>query len=255
MGKTKTAVLTGVSEDKLSGEEKYKKKQLEKSQSDDRESKIDEATPVVEESKAGLSPKSRRGTRVRGKNHKNAVAKVDKNKLYEVKDAVALVKETSYSSFDGTVEFHATVKKESLSVNVTLPHSTGKTKKVEVADEKTLANLKNGVVDFDVLLATADMMPKLVQFAKLLGPRGLMPNPKTGTLLKDIKDAKKFSADALTIKTERKAPIIHVVIGKVSQKESELVENLEAVIKALGPKQVVKGYLTSTMGPSVKVSA
>lgn len=255
MGKTKTAVLTGVSEDKLSGEEKYKKKQLEKSQSDDRESKIDEAIPVVEESKAGLSPKSRRGMRVRGKNHKNAVAKVDKNKLYEVKDAVSLVKETSYSSFDGTVEFHATVKKESLSVNVTLPHSTGKTKKVEVADEKTLANLKNGVVDFDVLLATADMMPKLVQFAKLLGPRGLMPNPKTGTLLKDIKDAKKFSADALTIKTERKAPIIHVVIGKVSQKESELVENLEAVIKALGPKQVVKGYLTSTMGPSVKVSA
>ncbi len=249
MGKTKTAIISGIPDDKLSGEEKYKKRKAGKESG---ERKTDEV-PTVEEPKAGLSPKARRGVRIRGSKHKKAVAKVDKGKLYDLKEAVKLVQETSYSSFDGTIEFHATIKKDSFTANVDLPHSTGKSKKVEIANDKTLAKLKKGVVDFDVLLATPDMMPKLVQFAKILGPKGLMPNPKSGTLLKDAKDAKKFSANSITIKTERKAPLVHIGVGKVSQKQSEVVENVEAVIKAIGPRQILKAFLSPTMGPSVKL--
>ena len=98
------------------------------------------------------------------------------------------------------------------------------------------------------------MMPKLVPFAKVLGPKGLMPNPKTGTLIKNPNDAKKFSANSLTIKTEKDFPLIHTVIGKASQKDSELIENAEAIIEAVNKNQIVKVYLKSTMSPSVKLA-
>ncbi len=98
------------------------------------------------------------------------------------------------------------------------------------------------------------MMPKLVPFAKLLGPRGLMPNPKTGTLIKSAKDAEKFSGNSLTIKTEKSQPVIHTVIGKVSQENQELKENIETIFSAITKKQIVKAYLKSTMSPSVKLN-
>jgi len=97
------------------------------------------------------------------------------------------------------------------------------------------------------------MMPKLVPFAKLLGPKGLMPNPKNKTLVKDIKEAEKFSGNCLTVKTEKEAPLIHTTFGKVSQKEEELIKNFEAVVKAINAKQIVKAYIKATMGPAIKV--
>jgi len=261
MGKTKTAVLSGANETKLSGKEKYEKKQEKKANAHEEQmvKGVDGKTLVgadsaVSESKAGLSPKAKRGIRIRGKKHSVAKAKINKSKLYDTSEAITLVKSTSYSSFDGTVEFHATIKKDGFSAQVTLPHSAGREMKIEVADAKTVEKLKKGVVDYDILLATAEMMPKLVVFAKILGPKGLMPNPKKGTLIKDAKDAKKFSGNSITLSTERKAPLVHVALGKVSQKDSEIKANLEAVLKALGPKQVVKAYMTSTMGPSVKLA-
>jgi len=148
---------------------------------------------------------------------------------------------------------HLVIKKSGLSVNVDLPHSQGKKKKIEIADQNTLKKLKDGKIDFDVLLATPEIMPRLVPYAKILGPRGLMPNPKNGTLIKDKKQAEKFSENSLTLKTERKAPVIHTVVGKVGQKQSELVANTKAVLKAVGPKQISRAYLTSTMSPSVKI--
>jgi large subunit ribosomal protein L1 len=97
-------------------------------------------------------------------------------------------------------------------------------------------------------------MPKLVPFARLLGPKGLMPNPKNGTLVADIKKAKSFSTGAVTLKTEKEAPLIHTVIGKNSQKDEEIIENAEAVLKALGgSKQIVKAYMKSTMSPSIRL--
>lgn len=193
-------------------------------------------------------------SRVRGKNYLAARAGIDKNRSYPLNEAIAKIKETSYTKFDATVELHVTVKKQGLSVQTTLPHGTGKQKKVEVANDETIKKLEDGKVDFDVLLATADMMPRLVPFAKILGPRGLMPNPKTGTLIKTAGDAKNFSQNKITIKTEKKAPIIHVSVGKLSLTDSQITENTQTVIEALGKNQAVKAHLSSTMSPSLKLS-
>jgi large subunit ribosomal protein L1 len=193
--------------------------------------------------------------KIRSKKYQEAKAKVDREKFYKPKEAVKFVKEMSYSKFDGTMELHIVVKKAGISAQVTLPHSAGREKKVEVASDATVEKLKAGKIDFDVLVATPEFMPKLVPFAKVLGPKGLMPNPKNGTLVTDPKKAKSFSGNSLNLKTEKEAPLIHTVIGKNSQKDEEIVENTEAILTALGgAKQIVKAYMKSTMSPSIKLA-
>ncbi len=199
--------------------------------------------------------KAPRPPKERGKKYKNARAKVDRNKKYPLEEAIKLVKDTAYTKFDGTVEVHLIIKKVGFSTQVKLPYSSGRKKKIEIANEKTVEKLKKGKIDFDVLLATAEMMPKLVPFAKILGPKGLMPNPKNATLIKDKKEAKKFSANSITLKTEKKAPIIHTVVGKVSQKDKELLENTKTIIEAVGKRNIQKAVLTSSMGPGIKIES
>ena len=201
----------------------------------------------------GKAAAAKRKLHIRGKKYKEYRAKIDRTRLYTISEAVKLVKETSLSKFDGTVELHLVVRKAGLSAKVELPHSTGKTKKVEIADENTIEKLQKNKIDFDVLLATAEMMPKLVPFARILGPKGLMPNPKNGTIIKESKDAKKFSANTLQIRTEKKAPLIHTAIGKVAMEDKDIKENLESVIAAVSERQILKAYLKSTMSPSVKL--
>ncbi len=207
------------------------------------------SAPKTEEEKVVKKAKK---VKTRGKKYLEAKAKIDKNKLYGLPEAVKLVKETSYSKFDATIELHLVVKKEGLSETIELPHRWGKQKKIEIASEATIKKLETGEIDFDVLLATPDFMPKLVPFAKILGPKGLMPNPKNQTLIKSEDDAKKFSANSLTLKTEKNAPLIHTTVGKFSQDDKKLIENIEAVLVAF-KNQILKAYLTSTMGPSVKL--
>jgi len=195
-----------------------------------------------------------RKPRVRGKKYVESVTKVDANRSYETTEAVKLLKETSFTNFDATAELHLVVKKVGLSVQIELPHSTGKQKKVEIASSTTIEKLKKGKVDFDILLSTAEMMPKLVAFARILGPKGMMPNPKNGTLIKDAKEADKFKGSSVTIKTEKKQPVIHTLVGKVSQKDKEIIENINAVVVKITKQQITKAVLTSTMGPGIKLS-
>ncbi|MBU6389531.1 hypothetical protein KGQ71_03375, partial [Patescibacteria group bacterium] len=124
--------------------------------------------------------------RLRGKKYRAKVALVDKNKAYAIEEAVTLVQQLSFSTFDGAVEAHFKVKADTARGTVTLPHGTGKTRKVAVADDETIEAIANGKLDFDVLLATPAQMPKLAKYAKLLGPKGLMPSPKAGTVTDDI---------------------------------------------------------------------
>lgn len=201
------------------------------------------------------SKASKKVERTRGKKYIESKKAFDREKLYNVAEAVKLVKSTSYSKFDGTMELHLIVKKVGTSANVTLPFQAGKQKKVEIATEDTIVKLKAGTVDFDILVATAAMMPKLVPFARLLGPKGLMPNPKNGTLVADDKKAKAYSTGSILVKTEKEAPLVHSVVGKNSQKDEEIIANTEAILKALGgAKQIIKAYLTSSMSPSVKLA-
>lgn len=265
MGKTKTAIISGEPEPKTPKDKGKRKEKQQKSLKEKKGVRVPglkggervvavEAEPIIEkEEERKTAIKTERKDKVRSKKYIEAQAKVNKTKLYSLTKAIKLVKETSYSAFDGTVELHVVVKKIGVSANIILPHSAGKEKKIEVAKESTVKKLEKGKVDFDILLATADMMPKLVPFAKILGPRGLMPNPKTGTLIKDIKEAKKFSANKISLKTEKKAPLIHTPVGKVSSKQKDLSENIEVVLKGIGKRQIVKAYLAPTMGPSIKI--
>jgi large subunit ribosomal protein L1 len=211
-----------------------------------------EAEPIVtEESAKEEAIKKSKGPKVRGKKYIESKSKVNVTTHYTLEEAVKLAKETSYSSFVGSLELHIIVKKAGTNVNVTLPNSVGKEKRIEIVTEETLKKIADGKIDFDVLVATPDMMPKLVPFARILGPKGLMPSAKNGTL---TSDPKKYSGSATNIKTEREAPLVHTVIGKTSMEDKLLIENAEAILKALGgARQVIKVYLKATMGPAIKV--
>lgn len=273
MGKTKTVILGGLPEEKISGKEKYEKRKEAKEEKA-RKARIEglglkggerikvvgvelpaEAAEKVTESEKPLRKGAQKikKAKVRGKKYKLALSKIERDKLYPLTDAIKLVKETSYSKFEGTVELHIVTKKSGISANVTLPYPGGKQKRIEIADDATIEKLKAKKIDFDILLATPDMMPKLLPFAKFLGPKGLMPNPKTGTLIKDKKEAQKFLGNTLSLKTEREQPIIHTVVGKLNQKDEELTQNALAIINTVDKKQILKVYLKSTMSPSVKV--
>lgn len=215
----------------------------------------DEETEIKKGEEKSQSPKGKKIVeRAHSKKYTAAKAKLEHEKFHKVSEAVALVKEASYSKFDGTMELHLVLKKIGASIQVSLPHQAGRQKKVEIATDETIEKLKNGKIDFDILVATADMMPKLVPFARLLGPKGLMPNPKNGTLVNDPKKAKEFSTGTITLKTEREAPLVHAVVGKVSQKGEEITENIEVILKAFGgDKGIVRAFLKSTMSPSAKI--
>lgn len=270
MGKTKTAMISGGAEEKKTSKEAYlekKQKQAEKAKLDEKGKgavskvglkggeriKVIEAEPVVVEEVAN-EEEAKKGPRVRGKKWQEAREKIGVEKKYSVEEAIKLAKETSYSKFDGSVELHLVVKKKGSSFKVSLPHSTGKSKRVVVADKKVIEDLKKGKIDFDVLLSTPDMMKELVPFAKILGPKGLMPNPKNGTIIKTKKDAEKFSADDIVLKTEKKQPVIHTTVGKVSLDANKLEENIEEILKVIGRKQIIKASVSPTMGPGIKLN-
>ncbi len=208
-----------------------------------------------EVSHSAKAPRDVHEEKIRSRKYLEAKSKIEAGKTYSPAEAIKLVKETSYSKFDGTLELHLVLKKTGASAQVSLPYPAGREKKVEVASDDTVTKLQAGKIDFDILVATPDMMPRLVPFAKVLGPKGLMPNPKNGTLIADPKKLKNYSAATVTLKTEKEAPLIHTVIGKNSQKDGEISANLETILKALGgEKQIVRAFIKSTMSPSVKVA-
>jgi large subunit ribosomal protein L1 len=145
------------------------------------------------------------------------------------------------------------VREAGTSVSLTLPHSTGKSVRVAIASDEVIAKIQAGEIDFDVLVAHPSFMPKLAKFAPVLGPKGLMPNPKNGTLTPNPEAAqKKLEAGTVTVKTEKKAPLMHVRIGKNSMETAQLTANLETLLKTLKGK-VLSMAIASSMSPGVKV--
>ena len=220
-----------------------------------------------------------------GKKYLDAAKKVDSNKLYSVAEAMELVKETSYANFDATVDvaYNLSVDPkqadQQIRGSLVLPNGTGKTQTVVVfaegpqADQAKAAGadfvgsddlvqkIQDGWLDFDVVVATPMMMAKVGRLGRILGPKGLMPNPKTGTVTMDIEKAvKNVKAGQVEYRVDRQAAI-HTPIGKVSFTEDQLVENFDAlrdVILRARPASAKGQYIKSvaisaTFGPGIKL--
>ncbi|HVU94944.1 MAG TPA: 50S ribosomal protein L1 [Puia sp.] len=221
------------------------------------------------------------------KKRKAAAAKVDKNKFYTLKEASALVKDVNTTKFDASVDLHVRLgvdpKKADQSIRgtVNLPHGTGKTKRVLVlctpdkeADAKAagadfvgldefITKIEGGWVDVDVIIATPSVMPKIGRLGKVLGPRNLMPNPKTGTVTNDVAAAvNEVKGGKIAFKVD-KAGIIHASIGRVSFSPEKIAENSQELINAIikAKPATAKGtyvksvFMASSMSPGIALDA
>ena len=221
----------------------------------------------------------------RGKKYQDALKKVDSKKEYAVKDAVQLVKDIAYANFDSTIEvaFNLNVDTkqadQQLRGAMVLPNGTGKDQKVivfakgpkaqeakdagadVVGDDDLVQRIQDGWLDFDVAIATPDMMAQVGRLGRVLGPKGLMPNPKTGTVTMDVKKAvTDAKSGQVTYRTDRDGNV-HVPVGKVSFDVDALVGNFDAIYDVIAKARpaAVKGTyikhlsVASTFGPSVTI--
>ena len=260
----------------------------EKAAKEDRKahaSEIHEAD--AEAAKAKPAPKTRSRLERQGKKFRAASQLVDKTVDYSVADALELAIKTSPVKFDATVEMHVKLgvdprhADQNIRQSLVLPAGTGKQTKVAVfaeaddaaiakkagadiaGNEDFIAQLDKGVVDFDVLIATPAMMPKLGKYARVLGPKGLMPSPKSGTVTTDVANA---VAEAKAGRVEYRVDstgIVHLGVGKVSFGAEKLNENVRTVLNSIrnAKPASIKGnyvhsiYISTSMGPSIKVSS
>src|SRR5690242_11819456 len=220
-----------------------------------------------------------------GKSYRKAAESIDRSALYSPMDAIRLAKQTSTVKFDPTVEVAMRLgvdpRKADQMVRgtVNLPHGTGKTARVivfaagakadeavnagadEVGSDELVARIQEGWLDFDAAVATPDQMAKIGRIARILGPRGLMPNPKTGTVTMDVaKAVTDIKGGKITFRVDKHANL-HLIIGKASFDETKLIENYAAVLdevlrskpSAAKGKYLRKVFLTTTMGPGIPV--
>lgn len=211
---------------------------------------VQKAEEVIEEK----IEKTEKKAKIRGKKYQKAKKLIDVNKYYPLKSAIKIVKEASFSKFEGKIEAHINTFDIGNIGEITFPHLEIASKKIVILTDKILEEIKDNKINFDILIATPATMPKLLPLAKTLGPKGLMPNPKNGTLTDKPEEAvKKLSVAKTLIKTEKKAPVIHIIVGKTSQEDKELIANIEELIKIIKPSKIKKLCLCATMGPSIKV--
>jgi large subunit ribosomal protein L1 len=238
-----------------------------------------------EENKAtpAALPPSRSKLERRSKNYRKSAEQIDKAKTYSVAEAVKLAKSTSTVKFDATVELHINLgvdprhADQNVRDSLVLPNGTGRSLKVAVltddeasakaagadtaGNDNLLAELEKGQMNFDVLIATPNLMAKLGKYARVLGPRGLMPNPKSGTVTNDVaKAVSEAKAGRVEYRVDT-AGIVHLGIGKTSFDETKLNENIQAVITSIKTNKpsnlkgnyIRSSHLTTSMGPSIKI--
>lgn len=239
---------------------------------------------ATEKPKVPIKPARSRLER-RGKKFREAAKNVDATKLYNTKDAIAIAVKSSPTKFDATVELHIRLgvdprqADQNLRDSLTLPAGTGKKVRVAVFAEEDVAKealkagadvagyedflkqLDKGTIDFDILIATPNVMAKLSKYARILGPKGLMPNPKSGTVTNDVNKAISQSKAGRVEYRVDSTGIVHLGVGKVSFGAEKIAQNVDAVfasIKSNKPSSLKSVYvrsisITTTMGPAVKV--
>ncbi len=205
----------------------------------------------------------------RSKKYQELIKDLDKSKTYPLNEAVEMTKKMSMTKFDGTIEAHINTIQTGIRGLVSLPFVSGKKLKIlvfgsanapkadediTIGDESIIETINKGKVNFDLVITTPDWMPKLAKVARILGPRSLMPNPKNGTIVSDLKKAvESFQTGKIEYKTESKAAVMHLGLGKLSQPTEELSANIKTLLVTLGKSRVKKVSLSPTMGPSVKL--
>ena len=266
---------------------KKSKKHIEevKAEEERQARKAERAAADAVEKPKGEKPVTRPKIERRGRKYQEAYKLVEKGKAYTLKDAIELAIKTSPVKFDASVEAHVRLgvdprqADQNIRTTIVLPNGNGKTVRVAVfapldvckaakaagadiaEDEEFLKQLEKGVINFDVLISTPQYMPKLGKYARLLGPKGLMPNPKAGTVTMDVEKAVKESkAGKVEYRVDKQA-IVHIGLGKVSFGADKLMENATAFFESLKAQKPasLKGsyvksvFVTSTMGPSIGV--
>ncbi|MDO4742042.1 MAG: 50S ribosomal protein L1 [Candidatus Saccharibacteria bacterium] len=233
----------------------------------------------------GEKPVTRPRLERRGKKYQEAYKLIEKNKNYTLKEAIELAIKTSPVKFDATIEAHVRLgvdprqADQNIRTTIVLPNGNGKTVRVAVfapldvckvakaagadiaEDEEFLKQLEKGEINFDVLISTPQYMPKLGKYARLLGPKGLMPNPKAGTVTADVEKAvKEAKAGKVEYRVDKQS-IVHIGLGKVSFGADKLAENAGVFFDSLKSQRPssIKGsfvksvFITTTMGPSIMV--
>lgn len=215
-------------------------------------------------------PKTDNRTKFRSKKYQQAVENIEKNQKLPALEAVSKTQAGSYSKFEGTIEVHINTNAKNLRGLINLPFAQGKKLRilafpsgktdlslgddVVIGTDETISQIEAGKIDFDIVVTTPEWMPKLAKAAKILGPRGLMPNPKNGTISDNlVKAVAELQGGKTEYKTEANGQVIHLSVGKVSQKPEEIVANLKVIYNTVGRSKIQKISLSPTMGPSVKV--
>lgn len=275
-------------EEKFAKAGKKSKKHIEevKAEAERQARKLErKAAELAGDKPKGAKPVTRPRIERRGRKYQEAVKLVEKGKAYNLKDAVELAIKTSPVKFDASVEVHARLgvdprqADQNIRTTLVLPNGNGKTVRVAVfapldvcktakaagadiaEDEEFLKQLEKGEINFDILISTPQYMPKLGKFARVLGPKGLMPNPKAGTVTTDVEKAvKEAKAGKVEYRVDKQS-IVHIGVGKVSFGADKLVENAEAFFESLKNQKPasLKGsyvksvFITTTMGPSIEI--
>lgn len=266
---------------------KKSKKHIEevKAEEERQARKLERAAEDATVKPKGAKPITRPRLERRGKKYQEAHKLVDKSRVYGLKEAIELAIKTSPVKFDASLEAHVRLgvdprqADQNIRTTLVLPNGNGKTVRVAVfapldvckaakaagadiaEDEEFLKQLDKGEINFDVLISTPQYMPKLGKYARLLGPKGLMPNPKAGTVTMDVEKAVKDSKAGKVEYRVDKQSIVHIGIGKVSFGEAKLLENANAFFDSLKAQKPasLKGtyvksvFVTTTMGPSIAV--
>ncbi len=263
MGKVKVATIGDETQELKQKEKKAQKREGKKA-------RIEAVAPIVEEAKVSpveqvkaepkkVVKKTKAGKVTVSKTKRSAKylsarLVVDKTKTYKLTEALEILPKIHLASFDETVELHINTTEIGVSATLTLPHGTGKQMKIAIASDAVIAEIEKGKINFDILVAEPAMMPKLAKVAKILGPKGLMPNPKNGTISQNPEEVvKKFAGGQLTLKTENKIPIIHASVGKLSFGIEKLTANIKALLEGLNSDKIKSVTLKSTMSPGIKL--
>ncbi len=282
------AIQTAKTPEEILKERKSVAKLEESADSNSRELNQAKPATIAKPVKAKPAPKPVRSRlERRGKNYRSAHKLVDKSKVYSIDEAAELIGKTSYVKFDASVELHVNLgvdPKQSDQLvrgTISLPHGSGKSQRVavfalepsELTEAKTagadvvggkelLADIEKGKLNFEILITAPTLMPQLGKVAKILGPKGMMPNPKSGTVTTDIaKTVKELKGGRVEFRVDPSG-IIHQTIGKVSYKPLELAANIKTFLGALAaakPASVKEGYikrvwLSTSMGPSLRLN-